>query len=127
MMKRMAICFAALCAFALVSATRAQTTADVPKVAGSWEMTAEGPQGPMTQTLTIEQDGSKIKGTIKGQRGELPFEGTAEGNKLNFTAKRSTPNGEMVIEYSGTVNGDSIKGTMKTPRGERPFTAKRSK
>jgi hypothetical protein len=90
-------------------------------------MTSEGPQGTMTQTLTIEQDGSKIKGTIKGQRGDLPFEGTTEGNKVNFTAKRNTPNGELVIEYSGTVNGDSIKGTMKTPRGERPFTAKRSK
>lgn len=128
MIKRMAICFAVLCAFALVSGTRAQTSADVTNIAGTWEMTAEGPQGnTMTQTLTIEQDGSKIKGTIKAQRGELPFEGTVEGNKLNFTAKRSTPRGEMVMEYSGTVDGDSIKGTMKTPRGERPFTAKRSK
>lgn len=126
-MKRMAICFAVLCAFALVSATRAQTTADVADVAGSWEMTSEGPQGSMTQTLTIQQDGSKIKGTIKGERGEAPFEGTAEGNKLHFTVKRDTPRGEMVLEYSGTVSGDSIKGTVKTPRGERPWTAKRSK
>lgn len=126
-MKRIAICFAALCAFALAYATRARTAPDAPDVAGTWEMTAEGPQGTISQTLTIQQDGTKIKGTIKGQRGEAPFEGTAEGNTLNFTVKRDTPNGEFRIEYSGTVEGDSIKGTMKTPRGERPWTAKRSK
>lgn len=90
-------------------------------------MTSEGPQGTMTQTLTIQQDGSKIKGTIKGQRGEAPLEGTVEGTKINFTVKRQTPNGEITIDYSGTLDGDSIKGTVKGPFGERPFTAKRPK
>ena len=126
-MKRIAICLVALCAFALAYATRAQTTPDAPDVAGTWEMSSQGPQGTMNQTLTIQQDGTKIKGTIKGQRGEAPFEGTVEGNKLNFTVKRDTPNGELTLEYSGTVEGDSIKGTVKTPRGERSWTAKRSK
>jgi hypothetical protein len=126
-MKRTAICLVVLCAFALVSAMGAQAPADASKVAGSWEMTSEGPQGMVTQTLTIEQDGSKIKGTIKGQRGETPFEGAIDGNKISFTVKRQTPNGDITIEYSGTVDGDSIKGTVKSPRGERPWNAKRSK
>ncbi|HXN24415.1 MAG TPA: hypothetical protein VOA41_16875 [Candidatus Dormibacteraeota bacterium] len=126
-MKRTAICLAPLFAFALVSVMGAQRAADTSKVAGSWEMTSEGPQGTVAQTITIEQDGSKIKGTIKGARGEAPFDGAIDGNKISFTVKRQTPNGEITIEYSGTVEDDSIKGTMKTPRGERPWTAKRSK
>jgi hypothetical protein len=126
-MKRTAICLAALCAFALMLAIGARAAADAAKVAGAWELTWEGGQGTVTQTMTIEQDGSKIKGTLKGERGEAPFEGSLDTNKISFTAKRQTPNGEITIEYTGTVDGDSMKGTMKSPRGERPWTAKRSK
>lgn len=115
-----------ICAFALAGLAN-YAAADTAKVAGNWEMVSEGPQGTMTQTLTIEQESSKIKGTIKGQRGDAPFEGTVDENKISFTVKRQTPNGEMTIEYSGTIDGDAIKGTAKTPRGERAWSAKRVK
>lgn len=103
--------------------------ADTPvvKVAGAWEMTSEGRQGPMTQTLTFEQDGEKLKGTLKGQRGEAPVEGSIKGKDVKFSVKRTGPMGEMVIEYSGTVDGDSMKGTVQSPMGSRDWTAKRVK
>jgi hypothetical protein len=104
--------------------------ADEPvKVAGTWEMTSEGRNGPMTQTLTIQQDGSTIKGTLTGRRGEAPLEGTVTGNKVSFTVKRQTQSGDtMVFEYTGTVDGDSIKGKVHTEQfGDRDFTAKRTK
>ena len=120
--------FRLACVVALALAFNLVAMADDPaKVGGSWEMTVEGQQGPITQTLTFTQDGSKIKGTIKGQRGESPFEGAITGNKVNFTVKRETPNGEMVIEYAATVDGDSMKGTSTSPRGTREWTAKREK
>ncbi len=115
------ICVFAL-AFALVAAAQ-----EPAKVGGTWEMTIEGPQGTMTQTLTIEQNGGKIKGTLKGQRGESPVEGTVDGNKIDFTAKRQTPNGERIMQYTGTMDGDSIKGTVKFGPNDREWTAKRSK
>jgi hypothetical protein len=104
--------------------------ADAPAyVAGAWELTSEGRNGPMTQTLTIEQDGATIKGTLKGQRGDAPVEGAVAGNKITFSVKRQTQNGDtMVLEYTGTVDGDSIQGKVHSERfGERDFTAKRSK
>jgi hypothetical protein len=104
--------------------------ADAPAyVAGAWELTSEGRNGPMTQTLTIEQDGATIKGTLKGQRGDAPVEGAVAGNKITFSVKRQTQNGNtMVLEYTGTVDGDSIQGKVHSERfGERDFTAKRSK
>ena len=104
--------------------------ADAPaNVAGAWELTSEGRNGPMTQTLTVEQDGATIKGTLKGQRGDAPLEGTVAGNKITFSVKRQTQNGDtMVLEYTGTVDGDSIQGKVHSERfGERDFTAKRSK
>jgi hypothetical protein len=81
----------------------------------------------MTQTLTIQQDAGKIKGTLTGRRGETPFEGTVTGSKISFTIKRETPNGTFTVEYTATVDGDSMKGTAHSERGDREWTAKRTK
>ena len=96
-------------------------------VAGTWQMSSEGRNGPMEQTLTITQDGTTIKGTLSGPRGDAPFEGTVAGNKISFTIKRETPNGTFTLEYSATVNGDSMEGTVHSERFDRKFTAKRGK
>jgi hypothetical protein len=81
----------------------------------------------MTQTLTIQQDGATIKGTLSGPRGDTSFEGTVAGNKISFTIKRETPNGTFTFDYSATVDGDSMTGTIHSERGDRKFTAKRGK
>ena len=90
-------------------------------------MSAETPRGTMTQTLTLQQDGSTLKGTLKGQRGEAPVTGSVTGNKITFTVTRDTPNGSFTIEYSGTVDGDSITGTSHSERFDGKWTAKRGK
>jgi hypothetical protein len=100
--------------------------ADEPaKVDGAWDFSSESPRGTMTQTLTIQQDGATIKGTLKGQRGEAPLQGTVTGNKVSFTVTRDTPNGTFTIEYTGTVDGDSMTGTSHSERFDGKWTAKR--
>lgn len=113
---------------AQTSSSRAPSQRENPaKVAGTWEMTSQGRQGAVTSTMTIEQTGDKIKGTIQGPQRENPFEGTVKGNEINFTVKFETPRGEMVMEYSGKIEGATMKGVRKTPRGETEWTAKRVK
>ena len=113
---------------ALLLRSGSGTAADEPaKVTGSWEMSAETPRGTMTQTLTLQQDGSTLKGTLKGQRGEAPVTGSVTGNKISFTVTRDTPNGSFTIEYSGTVEGDSMTGTAHSERFDGKWTAKRGK
>lgn len=98
------------------------------KVAGQWEMTWEGRMGTMTATLTFEQDGDKLKGTITGPQGrETPVTGSIKGNSIRFSVKRETPRGEMTLEYTGTVNADSMKGTVGRGQFSRDWTAKRKK
>jgi len=127
-MKRISsfLAFALACGLLLVCgiAAAAQEPANV---AGTWEVSSQGRNGPMTQTLTITQDGGKIKGTLTSQRGDANFEGTVTGNKVAFTIKRETDNGTFVIEYSATVDGDSMKGTAHSERFDREWTAKRTK
>ena len=112
-------------AFLLTAALRAQEPA---KVAGKWEMSFEGPQGPVTRPLTIEQDGENIKGTMGGPRGDTPFTGTVKDKNITMVVKRQRPDGsEVTIEYKGTVEGDSMKGTVEMMGGSREWTAKRAK
>lgn len=107
-----------LLSLGLAKAALAQEPA---KVAGVWELAMEGRRGTMTQTLTIQQDGGKITGTLKG-RGNRTFnlEGTVEGNRISFTVKRQMRRGTFTITYAGTVDADAMKGTATM--GMRRFT-----
>jgi hypothetical protein len=125
-MKRIAILPAILVVFALAFAVSVSAQ-DAAKVAGNWELTMHGGQGTMTFTLVMQQEGTTLKGTSKGQRGESPLEGTVDGNKIHFVIHRTTPNGERLLEYNGTVDGDSMKGTAKFGENEREWSATRSK
>lgn len=124
-MKRNYILLASVCllVFALVPLALAQDA----KVDGSWDLSAPGRGGNMTtQTLTLQQDGTKLTGSLKSQRGENPITGTIMGNNIAFSVSINTPNGDMKIEYTGTVTGDAMKGTRSVNGNSADWTAKRS-
>jgi hypothetical protein len=124
-MKRNCILVAAL-GFLIISLAHVAAAQDA-KVAGTWDYSAPGRDGNMvTQTLTLQQDGTKLSGTIKGQRGEAPLTGTISGNNISFSVTRNTPNGEIKIDYTGTVSGDAMKGTLSVMGNTIDWTAKRS-
>ncbi|HWG57805.1 MAG TPA: hypothetical protein VN661_02015 [Candidatus Acidoferrales bacterium] len=130
-MKRSTIVLAAICALALsfAMATMAQEAA---KVAGNWEMSMSMGERNFTRQLTLQQDGGKITGTAKSQRGgEAKLEGTVDGNNIKFTITSQGRNGQArTQEYTGTVDGDSMKGTTTMNFGGNSntanWTAKRS-
>lgn len=125
-MKKKIAVIAGACALVLAMGMASKAAAQSPaNVAGTWQLSMEGRRGTMTQTLTLQQDGGKIKGSLKNPRGESEVRGTVEGNKIHFTVKRQTPRGEMTIEYSGAVDGNSMKGTMEAGRFSRDWTAKK--
>jgi hypothetical protein len=124
-MKRKSILVAAVC-FVVLSLAYAASAQDA-KVAGSWDLSAPGRDGNvMTQTLTLQQDGTKLTGTLKGARGEAPVTGSISGSNITFSVTRTTPNGEMKIDYTGTVSGDAMKGTLTVMGNNVDWTAKRS-
>jgi hypothetical protein len=113
------------CAILLIWSGKAIAAEEPAKVAGSWEMSVQGGPEPFTQTLTIQQDGSTITGTVKGEFGESPLEGSVTGNQINFTVKIDTPGGTMTIGHKGAVDGDSMKGTFQSEQFEGEWSAKR--
>lgn len=97
-------------------------------VAGEWEMTSEGRQGPQTQTITIAQDGEKITVTMEGRMGEMTGEGSIKENEVEWTITRETQRGEFTQVYKGSVDGDTMSGTVSMSMGnmgEREWTAKK--
>src|SRR5216684_652302 len=95
--------FLVLCATTVV--------AQSPNVAGTWDATLTSPQGTFNVQLILKQDGEKLSGVVKGQRGEIPVEGTLNGKdiKLKYTIKFQ--DNDMLIALTGALDGASIKGS----------------
>jgi hypothetical protein len=102
-------------------------------VSGTWELSTPGRGGQMmTRDITIKQEGAKITVTMPGRPGPngepgepIVGEGTIEGNAIQWTIVRTTPRGEMKMEYKGTVEGDTMKGTSTVMDREIEWTAKK--
>jgi len=118
---------AALAALAILAVV--SLSAWAVDVTGTWEMSSPGRDGTMmTRDITIVQEGTKIKVTLPpGPRGGDPIvaEGTIEGNAIAWKVVRQGPQGEMIVNYKGTVEGDSMKGTMTIGEREIEWTAKK--
>lgn len=112
-----------LCIFVTVLAMttligRAQDTATEPaNVSGNWTVSIQGEHGARAQTMSIQQDGKNLSGSIQDNRGKEDLQGSIAGNDIHFSVSMNTPRGAMTLDYSGKVNGDSMKGTITNPLG----------
>jgi len=97
-------------------------------VTGKWSFDTQGRNGPMTQTLTLKQDGGSLSGTVTGGRGgEVQIsDGKVDGNNVSFSVVREFRGNQMTIKYHGVISGDEMKLTIETGRGPQEVTAKRS-
>lgn len=102
-------------------------------VSGVWIMSQPGRDGQMMEReITIAQTDNKIKVTLPGRPNQdgtpgepMIAEGTIEGNAIQWKVVRQTPQGEMILEYKGTVDGATMKGTVNRMGNEVEWTAKK--
>jgi len=125
MKKRMiAVCGGVVFLLALGVIAQAQDA----KVAGAWAMSFAGRGGTVMATLTLTQDGSALKGTMKiGDGMEAALDGgTVSGNDITFAVTRAGRDGNpQKTDYKGTVAGDMITGTFMRGQNSVDWTAKR--
>jgi hypothetical protein len=95
--------FLALCATTVV--------AQSPNAAGTWDATLTSPQGTFNVQLILKQDGEKLSGVVKGQRGETPVEGTLIGKDIKLKYTITFQDNDMLIALTGALDGASIKGS----------------
>ena len=80
--------FSAILALALTlsASAYAQTS-----IAGAWELTINGPEGPITATATLKQDGENVTGSIETPQGIAEMKGTFKGKALNMALQHRGP------------------------------------
>src|SRR4029450_9163970 len=80
-------------------------------VAGSWDVTLNSPQGTFNLQFNLKQDGEKVSGTVKSQRGERPLEGTLKGKDVVLKWTTKYQENDLPITLTGAVDGSTMKGT----------------
>jgi hypothetical protein len=125
-MNRVSLAVLAVCLFlGCMQIAHAQESANPT---GTWAVTIEGPQGPMTFDVTLKADGAKLTGTMQGPQGDLPLTGKVDGAKVEFGATLDFGGQQFVLGFSGTIDKDSMKGMVDFGgQGGGPFTAQRKK
>jgi hypothetical protein len=115
---------AALLAFALPLHAQDRTV----DVSGTWIFTVVTENGTGTPTVTLDQEGERIRGTYSSDRlGDRPLQGTLKGDTLTFVLMPGADGMGVPLTFVGTVMGDgSIEGSVDFDgMGGATFTARR--
>ena len=95
--------------------------------AGTWDVTLNSPQGTFNMQFILKQDGEKLSGAVKGQRGEVPVEGTLKGKDITLKWTTKFQDNDLPITLTGTVDGSAMKGTADYGGfAQGDFTAKKA-
>ena len=82
-------------------------------VTGRWEMTINTDQGALPGTLTLQQDGEALSGSLISDQGTLEFDGgMVSENKIEWVVEVDAGGQFIEIAMNGVVDGDMISGTM---------------
>lgn len=125
-MKRSLVGFGGL---VLALVMMAAPAAGQANVAGTWNITIEGPEGPANAMAELTQDGATFTGTISVDQAEGASiaNGMIEGNTMKFQLIVSVQGMDFAMDVEGQVDGDSIEGEMTVPDfGGFAFTAERT-
>lgn len=94
-------------------------------VSGAWELSINGPEGVITASATLKQDGEKLTGSITSPQGTAEMTGSMKGKALNLSFSIQSPNGPIDIKVNGDVDGNDMKGMIDFGMGMAEFTAKK--
>jgi hypothetical protein len=90
----------------------AQSGTGSSNAAGDWEVALNTPGGVRNLKVTFKLDGEKLTGSIKGERGDLPIEGSAKGKEVKFSYTIKYMDTDLLITMTGDLEGDTIKGAV---------------
>jgi len=112
---------------------RPATTPDRPaarggSVSGTWTMNINLGQGDKGATLTLQQEGDRVTGSIMGSLGTGEIANASAGDEIRFSVPLNIEGQTKEATFTGTLSGNEIRGTV-TIVGQTPgsFTATRAR
>jgi hypothetical protein len=110
---------------ALLSAFVAPALAQ-PSAAGEWKVNFVVPTGTRFVNMFINQEKTKLTGTVVSEDGEFPLSGRIEGDQVTVVWEVPEDGKMMEILMKGKLTGNVISGTAKLGNvGEGSLTARR--
>lgn len=106
-MKRLVYVLSTLVCASLLAAPAMAQSADVT---GDWDLTITSPQGAREAKASLKQDGEKLSGVFKSQRGDLPITGSIKGKEIKISYTVKFQDQDLSITLTGNVDGDAMKG-----------------
>jgi hypothetical protein len=96
---------------------RAPAAADVnaSPAAGTWTVTATFAEGERTITLTLRQEGERLRGTMQGALGTSEINNGSIGvnGDVHFSASVTLGGTSEEANFTGTLTGNLMRGTVQ--------------
>ena len=94
-------------------------------IAGDWDLSINGPEGVITASASLKQDGEAVTGSITSPQGTVELKGSYKAKKVELAFQIQSPNGPIDIKVNGDVDGADMKGIIDFGMGMADFTAKK--
>jgi uncharacterized pyridoxal phosphate-dependent enzyme len=95
-------------------------------VAGQWEMEMQFQRGSAAHVMILEQRGSSLVGTHRGEFVTGDLSGYVAGNQVRFHSSQKIEGTRLSYEFTGAVDGDRMSGTVDMGEyGPARWTARR--
>ena len=100
------------------------TSGEIAKVGGTWKLTVEPPGQSIEVTLTLDQQGDTITGTLNSPLfGNVQIKnGKVTEDGMNFEATVSVGGQELDVSFAGKVDGNKVEGTVDSAQGPVAFS-----
>lgn len=111
----------------LLSAGTAAAQVLLADFSGGWNVVVEGPQGPMSSTLTLSQTGDSVAGKFESEVGSASVKGSVKGDSLRIAFQLDAGGQMLDLEGVGALKeGERLEGKIiAAGMGEFPFAATR--
>jgi len=95
-------------------------------IAGQWEVRIDFDRGSAIHTLVLEQQGTKLEGTHRGEFVSGDLQGAIAGNVVRFRSSQKIQGTRLFYDFKGAVDGDKMAGTVNLDEyGEARWSAQR--
>jgi hypothetical protein len=97
------------------------------QVGGTWAMTLNSPQGPLDITMTMNQSGAAVTGSMTSMMGTQTIdEGQVNGRNITWSMTMQVGGQSITIQYRGQVEGTRMTGSAELGSfGSATFTAEK--
>ena len=98
----------------MIGAATATAQRILADFSGVWNVTIDGPQGPMNSQLTLKQTADTVAGEFESELGKAPVSGMVKGDSIKFSFGIDMGGQQLSIQGTGALKDkDNMAGSVE--------------